>query len=180
NGAPLTGANILEKGTTNGTQADFDGNFSLNLNNDNAVLVVSYIGFATKEVPVNGQTNLSAVLEVSSAGLDEVVVVGFGTQKKLNLTGAVSSVQSEVLENRPITSASQALQGVPGVYINQVGGQPGNDAATIRVRGVGTLNDNNPLVLVNGIEFSINDLNPNDIESITVLKDAASAAIYGS
>ncbi len=180
NGAPLTGANILEKGTTNGTQADFDGNFSLDLNDDNAVLVVSYIGFATKEVEVSGQTNLSVVLEESSAGLDEVVVVGFGTQKKLNLTGAVSSVQSEDLENRPITSASQALQGVQGVYINQVGGQPGNDAATIRVRGVGTLNDNNPLILVNGIEFSINDLNPNDIESITVLKDAASAAIYGS
>ena len=180
NGTPLPGANILEKGTTNGTQADFDGNFTISIEDENAILVVSYIGFATKEVQVNSQTNLSINLEESSAGLDEVVVVGFGTQKKLNLTGAVSSIQSEDLENRPITSASQALQGVQGVYINQIGGQPGNDAATIRVRGVGTLNDNNPLILVNGIEFSINDLNPNDIESITVLKDAASAAIYGS
>ncbi|WP_222942465.1 SusC/RagA family TonB-linked outer membrane protein [Arenibacter arenosicollis] len=180
NGTPLPGANVVEKGTTNGVTADFDGNFAIDLAEKNAVLVVSYIGFATKEVEVNGQTNLSIILEESSAGLDEVVVVGFGTQKKLNLTGAVSSIDSEDLENRPITSASQALQGMQGVYINQVGGQPGNDAATIRVRGVGTLNDNNPLILVNGIEFSINDLNPNDIESITVLKDAASAAIYGS
>jgi TonB-linked SusC/RagA family outer membrane protein len=180
NGAPLPGANIVEKGTTNGVTADFDGNFAIDLAEKNAVLVVSYIGFAMKEVEVDGQTNLSIILEESSDGLDEVVVVGFGTQKKLNLTGAVSSISSEDLENRPITSASQALQGMQGVYINQVGGQPGNDAATIRVRGVGTLNDNNPLILVNGIEFSINDLNPNDIESITVLKDAASAAIYGS
>ena len=180
NGMPLPGANILEKGTTNGTQADFDGNFTIALTNNDAILVVSYIGFATREVDIKGQTNISIVLEESSAGLDEVVVVGFGTQKKLNLTGAVSSIDSEDLENRPITSASQALQGMQGVYINQVGGQPGNDGATIRVRGVGTLNDNNPLVLVNGIEFSMNDLNPNDIESITVLKDAASAAIYGS
>ncbi|WP_251807984.1 TonB-dependent receptor [Arenibacter sp. H213] len=179
-GIPLSGANILEKGTTNGTQADFDGNFSIDLKDNNAILVVSYVGFATKEIDVMQQTNLNIILEESSAGLDEVVVVGFGTQKKLNLTGAVSSIGSEDLENRPITSASQALQGMQGVYINQVGGQPGNDAATIRVRGVGTLNDNNPLILVNGIEFSMNDLNPNDIESITVLKDAASAAIYGS
>src|SRR5690606_19318824 len=179
-GQPLPGASIVEKGTTNGTQTDFDGNFSIAVANEDAVLVVSYIGFSNKEIPLAGQTSISVILEESAAGLDEVVVVGFGTQQKLNLTGAVSSVQSEDIQNRPITSASQALQGIQGVYINQVGGQPGNDAATIRVRGVGTLNDNNPLVLVNGIEFSINDLNPNDIESITVLKDAASAAIYGS
>lgn len=179
-GLPLPGANVLEKGTTNGVTADFDGNFSIALADENATLVISYIGFATKEVAVNGQTTLNVSLEESTAGLDEVVVVGYGTQKKLNLTGAVSAIQSEDLQNRPITSSSQALQGIQGVYINQVGGQPGNDAATIRVRGVGTLNNNNPLVLVNGIEFPINDLNPNDIESITVLKDAASAAIYGS
>lgn len=180
NGGPLAGANIVEKGTVNGTQTDFDGNFVLDLNNENATLVITYIGFANKEISVNGQTTLNIVLEESAAGLDEVVIVGYGTQKKLNLTGAVSTIDTKDLENRPITSASQALQGMQGVYINQIGGQPGQDAATIRVRGVGTLNNNNPLVLVNGIEFSINDLNPNDIESITVLKDAASAAIYGS
>ncbi|AYN66356.1 TonB-dependent receptor [Euzebyella marina] len=180
NGEPLPGANVLEQGTTNGTQTDFDGNFSLSLSSSSATLVISYIGFATKEVPVNGQNSVNITLEESAAGLEEVVVVGFGTQKKLNLTGAVSAIDSEDLQNRPITSSSQALQGIQGVYINQVGGQPGNDGATIRIRGVGTLNNNNPLVLVNGIEFPINDLNPNDIESVTVLKDAASAAIYGS
>lgn len=180
NGQPLPGASIVEKGTTNGTQTDFDGNFSIEISNQDAILVISYIGFATKEVPLTGQTSINVLLEESAAALDEIVVVGYGTQKKVNLTGAVSSVQSEDFQNRPITSASQTLQGIQGVYVNQVGGQPGSDAATIRIRGVGTLNDNNPLILVDGIEFSINDLNPNDIESISVLKDAASAAIYGS
>jgi TonB-linked SusC/RagA family outer membrane protein len=179
-GTPLLGANILEKGTSNGVTTDFDGNFSITVPNEDAILVVSYVGFETKEVPLNGQTDINITLTESAAALDEVVVVGYGTQKKVNLTGAVSSIQSKDIQNRPITSSSQALQGIQGVYVNQVGGQPGNDEATIRIRGVGTLNNNNPLVLVNGIEFSINDLNPNDIESITVLKDAASAAIYGS
>ncbi|MCG8318533.1 MAG: TonB-dependent receptor [Cytophagales bacterium] len=179
-GVLLLGANVIEKGTSNGTQTDLEGNFTLTLLDENATLQVSYIGYASKEVPVNGTKTFNIILEESLAGLDEVVVVGFGTQKKLNLTGAVSTVQAKDLQNRPITSASQALQGMQGVYVNQIGGQPGQDGATIRVRGVGTLNNNNPLVLVNGIEFSINDLNPNDIESITVLKDAASAAIYGS
>ncbi|CAI8204937.1 MAG: TonB-dependent receptor SusC [Formosa sp. Hel1_33_131] len=179
-GQPLPGANILEKGTTNGVQTDFDGNFSISVKDENATLVISYLGFFTDEVLLNGQTTISIVLKEDTAKLDEVVIVGFGTQKKINLTGAVSTINSKELANRPITSASQALQGVQGVYVNQVGGQPGSDGATIRIRGLGTLGDNDPLVLVNGIEFSIDDLNPDDIESITVLKDAASAAIYGS
>ncbi|MEQ9441508.1 MAG: TonB-dependent receptor [Cyclobacteriaceae bacterium] len=179
-GSSLPGANVIEKGTINGTTTDIDGSFSLEVADENATLIVSYIGYDTREVAINGRSNLTVSLMEDIAGLEEVVVVGYGTQKKLNLTGAVSSIQSKELQNRPITSASQALQGVQGVYINQVGGQPGNDAATIRIRGVGTLNNNNPLVLVNGIEFPIDDLNPNDIESVTVLKDAASAAIYGS
>ncbi len=180
NNQPLPGANIIEKGTSNGVTSDFDGNFTIKVADENAILVISYVGFTPKEINLDGQESVTISLEENAANLDEVVVVGYGTQKKINLTGAVSSVQAEDLQNRPITSASQALQGMQGVYINQVGGQPGSDAATIRVRGVGTLNNNDPLVLVNGIEFSINDLNPNDIESITVLKDAASAAIYGS
>lgn len=179
-GVALPGANIIEKGTTNGVTADFDGNFSIEVSNENAILIISYIGYATKEVAVNGQSSINAVLQESSEGLEEVVVVGFGTQKKVNLTGAVSTIDNEQIENRPITNATQALQGVQGLYVNQVGGQPGRDAATIRIRGVGTLNDSNPLVLVDGIEFSLDDINPNDIESISVLKDAASAAIYGS
>ena len=112
--------------------------------------------------------------------LDEVVVVGYGTQKKVNLTGAISSLDAETLENRPITNSTQALQGTQGVYVNQAGAQPGADGATIRIRGQGTLNDNNPLILVDGIEFPLEAVNPNDIESISVLKDAAASSIYGS
>lgn len=180
-GAPLPGANVLEKGTTNGVQTDFDGNFSLNVQNLNNVLIVSYIGFATQEVPLEGQSVVSVSLEESASGLDEVVVVGYGTQKRANLTGAVSTVSAEVIENRPITSAATALQGTTsGVFINQNSGQPGRDDVQIRIRGVGTLNNSSPLVLVDGIEGELNNINPDDIESLTVLKDAASAAIYGS
>ena len=177
---PLPGVNILAKGTSTGTVTDVEGNYRLTVGDEVTALVFSSIGYETVEEIISGRNAINMALAPDIQSLSEVVVVGYGTQKKLNLTGAVSAIQSEDLQNRPITSASQALQGMQGVYINQVGGQPGNDAATIRVRGVGTLNNNNPLVLVNGIEFPINDLNPNDIESITVLKDAASAAIYGS
>src|SRR5690606_28746407 len=119
-------------------------------------------------------------LKASVSDLDEVVLVGYGTQKKINLTGAVSTMSSEDIENRPITNATQALQGMTGLYVNQAGGQPGKDGAVLRIRGQGTFNNNNPLVLVNGVEFPLADVNPNDIESITVLKDAASASIYGN
>ena len=179
-GETLPGVNIVVKGTAIGTVTDVDGNYRLTAPDDAETLVFSSVGYISEEVAINSRTIINLEMDPDIQSLSEVVVVGYGTQKKLNLTGAVSAIQSKDLQNRPITSASQALQGMQGVYINQVGGQPGNDAATIRVRGVGTLNNNNPLVLVNGIEFSINDLNPNDIESITVLKDAASAAIYGS
>ncbi|WP_217694791.1 TonB-dependent receptor [Zobellia uliginosa] len=181
NGQPLPGANIVEKGTTNGVTADFDGNFSFEVATD-AIIVVSYIGFASKEVPVNGEANVNISLEESAAGLEEVVVVGYGTQKKVNLTGAISTVQfDEELENRPITNASQALGGTAsGIWVSQNSGKPGGDGAQIRIRGWGTLNNANPLIIIDGVEGSFNQLNPNDIESISVLKDAASAAIYGS
>ncbi|CAZ94386.1 SusC/RagA family TonB-linked outer membrane protein [Zobellia galactanivorans] len=180
-GQPLPGASIVEKGTSNGTQTDFDGNFSLELTDGNAILIVSYIGFATQEITVDGRDNISAALEESAAGLDEVVVVGFGTQKKVNLTGAVATMGSENLENRPVTNVSSALQGqMPGVTVLQSSGEPGRDGASIRIRGVGTMNNANPMVLVDGIESSMDDVNPNDIDNISVLKDAASAAIYGT
>ncbi len=183
NGMALPGASIVEKGTTNGTQSDFDGNFSLNVTNQNATLVISYIGYSTKEVTVNGQTNLTIALEESAAGLDEVVVVGFGTQKKVNLTGAVATVDGEDLVKRPVTNAASMLQGqVAGLRIVQDTGEPGNEGLSIRIRGQGTFSGagSNPLVLIDGVDGSLSDLNPNDIESISVLKDAASASIYGA
>jgi TonB-dependent SusC/RagA subfamily outer membrane receptor len=123
---------------------------------------------------------LNVTLAEDTLALEEIVVVGYGTQRKVNLTGAISTVDAKRLENRPFTNATQALQGVQGVYVNQAGAQPGVDGAVIRVRGQGTLNNNDPLVLVDGIEYSLSAINPNDIESISVLKDAASSAIYGS
>jgi TonB-linked SusC/RagA family outer membrane protein len=178
-GEPVIGANIIEKGTTNGTVTDIDGNFSISLE-EGAALQISYIGYLEQEIPTTGKTSLNIILREDTRALDEVVVVGYGTQKKVNLTGAISTMDARELENRPITQATQALQGVQGVYVNQAGGQPGADGATIRIRGQGTLNNNNPLILVDGIEYELNAINPNDIESISVLKDAASSAIYGS
>lgn len=181
NGAPLPGASVLEKGTANGVQTDFDGNFSLSVATTNATLIISYMGFTTLEVPLNGQSTVSAQLEESAAALDEVVVVGYGVQKKVNLTGSVATVSGEMLESRPITNVSAALAGLlPGVSVNQQTGRPGADGATIRIRGTGTLNQASPMVLIDGVEGSLNDVQANDIASISVLKDAASAAIYGS
>ncbi|MBI6116799.1 SusC/RagA family TonB-linked outer membrane protein [Salegentibacter maritimus] len=176
----LPGVNIVEKGTNNGTMTDFDGNYSIIAPKD-AILVVSYMGYATKEIPVSGQTTIDIVLEQDAATLDEVVVVGFGTQKKVNLTGSVASVDGDMLEDRPMTSVSAGLSGLlPGVSVNQSSGMPGNDGGTIRIRGTGTLNEASPMVLIDGVEGSLNDVQANDIANISVLKDAASAAIYGS
>tara|TARA_R110000868_G_scaffold1647_4_gene13285 strand:+ start:2958 stop:6299 length:3342 start_codon:yes stop_codon:yes gene_type:complete len=180
-GTPLPGANILEKGTTNGTQADFDGNFTISVEDLNAVLVISYVGFATKEVSLNGQTNLNITLEESAAGLDEVVVVGYGTQKRLNLTGSVSTVDGEELAKQVVGQTSSAIQGaMPGVTVRRTSGKPGSDGGEIRIRGIGTLGNSSPLTLIDGVPSDLNNVDPNDIESISVLKDAASAAIYGS
>ncbi len=179
-GVPLAGANILEKGTTNGTQTDFDGNFTLEVGDD-AVLVISYIGFSTKEVSVDGQSDISVSMDENAAGLDEVVVVGYGTQSRAKVTGAISTVPTDQIAQRPVTNTTNALQGeVPGLTIFNSGGAPGVEDVKIRIRGVGTLNNSNPLVLVDGIEQSLGTVEPQNIESISVLKDAASAAIYGS
>ncbi|SDD67971.1 TonB-linked outer membrane protein, SusC/RagA family [Pricia antarctica] len=179
-GVPLAGANILEKGTTNGTQTDFDGNFTLEVGDD-AILVISYIGFTTKEVSVDGQSNISVSLDENAAGLDEVVVVGYGTQSRAKVTGAISTVPTDQIAQRPVTNTANALQGqVPGLTVFNSGGAPGVEDVKIRIRGVGTLNNSNPLVLVDGIEQSLGTVEPQNIESISVLKDAASAAIYGS
>ena len=181
NDRPLPGASIVEKGTSNGTTTDFDGDFYLTVEDENAVLVISYIGFSTMEVAVNGQENIAVTLLEDSAKLEEVVVVGYGSQKKANLTGAVVSIKGDDINKRPITQGSQALQGVAsGVFVNTNSGEPGVDDASVNIRGIGTLNDSKPLVLIDGIEGPLNSINPNDIESVNVLKDAASASIYGT
>ena len=179
-GEALPGVNVVVKGTTTGAVTDIDGDYSLNVPNADGVLVFSFIGYVTQEVQLNARTTIDIALSEEVVSLGEVVVVGYGTQRKVTLTGSVATVDSEFLKDRPLTNSSQALQGLNGVYVNQAGGQPGADGATIRIRGMGTLGDNNPLVLVDGIEYNLRDVNPNDIESVSVLKDAASAAIYGN
>jgi TonB-linked SusC/RagA family outer membrane protein len=179
---PLAGANILEKGTTNGTQTDFDGNFSIEVA-EGAVFVVSYIGFATKEVPVNGQSSISINLAEDAAGLDEVVVVGYGTQRKSDVTGAVSSISGEDLaETASANLISQAQGKLAGVDIVNNNGSPGAPT-TIRIRGNRSINaGNDPLYVIDGVPTTqgIDDFNPGDIESLEVLKDASAVAIYGS
>lgn len=188
NGVPLLGANILEKGTANGVQTDFDGKFTITHITPKPILVVSYMGYISKEVSVAGETDITIVLEEDVSQLDEVVVVGYGEQKKVNLTAAVSQVGTEVFENRPTASATRSLQGtVPGLQISNSasGGEPGADT-NINIRGfvtsggTGTIGEASPLVLVDGIEMSLTDIDPEDIKTVSVLKDAAAASIYGS
>lgn len=181
NNEPIIGANIIVKGTTVGSITDLDGKFMLEVKNGD-ILQVSFIGYLTQEIPYTGQAMLNVNLVEDTQKLEEVVVVGYGVQKKLNMSGAVAQVDSKVLENRPVQNVSSALQGImPGVTVTSGQGRPGQDGATIRVRGVGTLNTADPYILVDGVETgTMNSVDPNDIESISVLKDAASAAIYGS
>lgn len=180
-GESVIGASVVVKGTTNGTITDFDGNFSLDGIKKGDVIVISYVGYQTQEIKWNGSP-LNVILKEDSKTLSEVVVVGYGTQKKANLSGSIAMVDSKELENRPIQNVSSGLQGLmPGVAITGTNGAPGQDAGKIRVRGIGTLNEAGPYILVDGIETgTLSAVDPNDIESISVLKDAASAAIYGS
>lgn len=178
---PLPGTNILEKGTKNGTQSDFDGNFSLNLSNKNAVIVISYVGYITQEIQVNGKSKINIQLQEDTATLEEVVLVGYGTQKKALVTGASVQVSGENLEKMSAVNALQALQGQsPGVQITSTSGQPGESLKVV-IRGVGSTAGSTPIYVVDGIiTGDISYLNNSDIESISILKDAASAAIYGS
>ncbi|MDN3663878.1 SusC/RagA family TonB-linked outer membrane protein [Algibacter miyuki] len=181
NGQPLPGANIVEKGTANGAQTDFDGNFSLNLKSKDAVLVVSFVGFTTQEVSVEGKTQLNIKLIENATSLNEVVVVGYGSQKKSDLTGAVAQISADDFESQPMTSVDQALQGrLAGVQVTQNNGVPGS-GFKIRVRGSGSFGNNDPLYVIDGfIGGSTANLAPEDIETISVLKDASATAIYGN
>jgi len=176
NGEPIIGANVVEKGTTNGTVTDVEGSFSLQVASDDATLIVSYIGYTGKEISVKGQSSsLTIVLKEDSEALDEVVVVGYGTQKKSTLTGAVSSVKSEQLTVAPVGNVTNALSGkLPGLITQQSSGMPGSDAAKLSIRGFG-----DALVIVDGVEGSLSNLDPNQIENVTILKDGA-ASIYGA
>lgn len=179
-GEGLPGVNVVLKGTQVGTSTDVEGHFTISVPDQQATLIFSFVGYVSQEIVLGNQSILNIALEADDKALEEVVVIGYGTQKKVNLTGAITVADPKKLENRPITTSSQALQGLNGVYVNQNTGQPGNDQASIRIRGVGTLNNNDPLVLVDGVSYPLLDINPNEIESISVLKDAASTAVYGS
>lgn len=181
NGEPVIGASVLEKGTFNGTVTDINGSFTLNAA-VGSTLQISYIGYVTQEVTVTGQS-LRVILEEDTQTLEEVVVVGFGTQKKVNLTGAVGVATAKEIESRPVTNAVQALQGVvPGLKITTSTGEL-DKTMSISVRGTGTIGSgtsSSPLILIDGMEGDLNTINPQDIETISVLKDAAASSIYGS
>ncbi len=171
---PIVGASIIVENTTTGTIVDITGQFELNVPSKDVTLLFSCIGFVDKKVPLNGLTELHIVLETEELGLDEVVVVGYGTQKRASITGAVSQIDGKELEKAPVTNVSNMLGGlISGVITNQTSGQPGSDAASILIRGEGAK------YIVDGIERDFNEIDPNEIATISVLKDAASASVYG-
>lgn len=181
-GEPIIGATVVEKNNpAHGTITDIDGNFTLTNIPENAILQFTYVGMKPQEIVVNGKATINISMESDTELLDELVVVGYGTQKKANLTGAVSNVSLPQMEKRTVAQTSLALQGlVPGITVTQRSGKPGGDGGTISVRGKTTLGNNDVLVLIDGVESNINSIDPKSIESISVLKDAASAAIYGN
>ncbi|WP_170139396.1 TonB-dependent receptor [Larkinella arboricola] len=180
-GEGLPGVSVIIKNTTRGTVTDPEGSFKISVGDAKDILVFSFVGYLTEEVAVGTRTQLAISLKIDTKALEEVVVIGYGTQKKVSLTGAVGTIKRENLVRMPVSNIQQALQGqLPGLTIIDNGGAPGKSNTTMRVRGITTLSDNNPLVIVDGIEQRLSDINPNDIESVSVLKDASSAAIYGS
>jgi len=181
-GVPLPGASIKVKGTTRTAMSNSEGRFTIKAEKDD-MLLISFIGFKIKEVPVNGQARLDIQLDESPADLGELVVVGYGSTKKVNLTGAISTVSGDVLKNRPISNIAQGLQGViPNLTITNFSGEPGR-TSDLNIRGYESINGGSPLIVIDGVPTTSNSslysINPQDVESITVLKDAASAAIYG-
>ncbi len=180
-GEPVIGASVVEQGTTNGTVTDINGNFSLKLGSNKAKIEISFIGYKSQVLTAQFGKPMAVKLSDDTELLDEVVVVGYGSQKKVNMTGSVATLDSKALASRPISNVSQGLQGLaPGVTVTNAGGQPGQDTGKILVRGLGSFNASSPMVLIDGVEGDMNVVDPNDIESISVLKDASSAAIYGS
>lgn len=179
-GAPLPGVTIIIKGTAKGTVSDFDGNYTLPAVPENAVLVYSFIGMGTQEIAAAGESVINVTMREDAIGIEEVVAVGYGTIKKVNLTGAINQISSEDLEDRPVTTISSAIQGtMPNLNISFGGGAPGQ-MGSLNIRGMTSLNGGSPLVLIDGIPGTLDRLTPEEVQSITVLKDASSAAIYGA
>ena len=181
-GDPLPGVNVIEKNSpTHGVITGVDGSFSITVDSSDEILIFSFIGFVAQEINVAGRSNINITLVEKSTGLDEVVVVGYGTKKKISLTNSVAQITGEELVKRPVANVGQSLQGMaPGVVVVDKGGRPGSSDVNIRVRGLTSLGNNNPLIMVDGIEQRMSDVNPDDIESVSILKDASSTAIYGS
>ena len=181
NGGPLPGVSILVEGTNQGTTSDINGNYRLMVPENSAALIFSYVGYRTERVAIDNQSQINITLQEDINQLEELVVVGYGKQQKRDVTGAISQVKGQDFENLPVASPSQALQGrAAGVQVVRNGGAPGN-AGSIRIRGTGTINNADPLVIIDGFPgSSLDDVNPNDIESIEVLKDASASAIYGT
>ena len=178
NGEPLIGVNVVVRGTMIGCVTDIDGNFSLADVSENAVISISYIGYQTQDIPVKATINV--VLKEDSEALNEVVVIGYGTQKKVDLSGAVATVSTKVLENRPVLTVGQALQGSVANMTVSIGSGQATDSPSFNIRGTTSINGGDPLVVIDGVVSTaeeLNRMNPSDIGSISVLKDAASAAI---
>ena len=180
-GSGLPGVTIAEKGQTNGTSTDLDGNYSLTVRDSSAVLVINYTGYASQEIPVGSRTQVDVTIGEDATTLDQVVVVGYGTQRKSDLTGAVGTVKAKDIERIATGSIDQALQGkIAGVYVSPASGEPGA-GAVIRIRGTGTLNNANPIYVIDGmITYDASFVNPQDVASVEVLKDASACAIYGA
>src|SRR5574344_76345 len=180
-GEPIIGASVFEALTTNGAVTDFDGNFKIQVKSSSSSLKISYVGFEETNIRVGSQRNIKVVLHEDNKTLNEVVVVGYGHQKKESVVGAISQVSSEDLLSTPAANVTQAIAGkIPGVITTQTSGAPGMDDATINIRGRATFaGDGAPLVMVDGVERSFSQVAPDDIESISVLKDASATAVYG-
>ncbi|WP_316804049.1 TonB-dependent receptor [Pedobacter nototheniae] len=180
-GGSLPGVSVTVKGTSTAVVTGSDGKYAIAAPSDKVTLVFSYIGYDVKEIAAGSSPTLNVVLQEQNNSLNDVVVVGYGVQKKVNVIGSVSTIDAKSIENRPVTNLSSSLGGLSsGVFVRQSSGKPGADGATIRIRGTGTLNSNNALVVVDGIIGTMDAVNPNDVESVSVLKDAAAASIYGS
>ena len=180
-GETIIGATIVEKGTTNGTVTDFNGEFRLTVSSGQSSIIVSFIGFASQEVALNGQTSFDVTLRKDDQELEEVVVVGYGAQKKESVVGAISQLSSKEILKSPAANITQAISGkIPGVVTSQSSGAPGADDSQIFIRGRATFaGDGQPLILVDGVERSFSQIAPDDIEAISVLKDASATAVYG-